>query len=240
MEAQALLRINAHEARFLPVELKVRMLMEQAGMRMRASAMVGERISQLDDVVRVRALISIVSEGTKPSPPAPPASAGAGAGAAAKEIDDEPDKREGGAPIEGKNPRRLPTVEEMEMFKRMAVSAVKTVLFQIADEAEAEIAKDVIDVYEGLITTEDLCLKAAEGFPTLNVDSLLSSKHLRYHKLLASRHRYLVSKTARPLSMLVQPVAFFFGSVAFCCISMEGDRTKVTQDPCSTNLTRIW
>lgn len=194
MEAQALLRINAHEARFLPVELKVRMLMEQAGMRMRASAMVGERISQLDDVVRVRALVSIVSEGAKPTPSPP--SAGAGAGAATKEINDEPDGREGGEPLEGKNSRRVPTVEEMEMFKRMAVSAVKTVLFQIADEAEAEIAKDVVDVYEGLITTEDLCLKAAEGFPTLNVDSLLSSKHLRYHKLLASRHRYLVSETA--------------------------------------------
>lgn len=223
MEAQALLRINAHEARFLPVELKVRMLMEQAGMRMRASAMVGERISQLDDVVRVRALISIVSEGIKPTLPP---SVSPGAGAAAKETDDVPDGREGGEggePIEGKNSRRVPTVEEMEMFKRMAVSAVKTVLFQIADEAEAEIAKDVIDVYEGLITTEDLCLKAAEGFPTLNVDSLLSSKHLRYHKLLASRHRYLVSETTAVVHAGTGTACcLFFESVNFCCTSRDG------------------
>lgn len=39
MDAQALMRINAQEELMFPVEIKVKMLMEQAGMRARASRM---------------------------------------------------------------------------------------------------------------------------------------------------------------------------------------------------------
>ena len=188
MEAQALLRINSNEARFLPVELKVRMLMEQAGMRMRASAMVGKRISQLDDVIRVRALMAIVIRATEASNEAAASEAVSGPSDLRGEAREEP-----AGPCLGPSMRCPPSADEVDMFARMAVSGIKTVLFQIVEEAEAETAKDIIDAYDGLITTEDLCLAAAEGFPNLNVDSLLLAKHLRYRKLVASRHRYLVS-----------------------------------------------
>lgn len=211
MDARALLRINAQEEHFLPVELKVRMLMEQAAMRMRASAMVGERISKLDDVIRVRALLAIIREKSRGPEEAAPAAAAATATAkeqapAARGGAAEKGTQAAAPPAEvavcvgehtgGSSP---PDAEDAEMFARMAVSAMKTVLFQVADEGAAESAKDVLDVYEGLMTTDDLALAAAEGFPELCVETLMSLKHSCYRKLVAARHRFLVSCFGRRL-----------------------------------------
>lgn len=192
MDAQVLLRINAQEERFLPVEIKVGMLMEQAAMRMRASAIVGDRIAKLDDAIRVRALLAIIREKTS----------GCGQGSSSSASDDADGKREGSSnpssPVTtacraGVVCASQPGEEDNDIFTRMAVSAMKTVLFQISEESKPESAKDVEDLYEGLVTTAELSLAAAEGFPTLDVDSLMSLKQARYRKLAAARHRFLVS-----------------------------------------------
>lgn len=210
MDAQALLRINAQEDHFLPVEIKIRMLMEQAAMRMRASAMVGERISKLDDVVRVRALLAIIREklgATEGQPPRDAATACSSRSSSTEERgDSSPDSKdessEGPAPLEREEVTSsvtaidrcpLPSEEDLAMFMRMAVSATKVVLFQLAQEGGVEGAKDVFDVYEGLLTTNALSRAAAEGFPSINVDSLMSPRHSCYRRLLAARHRFLVS-----------------------------------------------
>lgn len=220
MDAQALLRINAEEDHFLPVEIKVRMLMEQAAMRMRASAMVGERISKLDDVIRVRALLAIIREkigATAGQPSRDSATTSSGRSSSMSSIisssstteergDSSPDSKdessEGPAPVEAEEVTSsvtaidrcaLPSEEDLAMFTRMAVSSTKVVLFQLAQEGEVEGAKDVFDVYEGLLTTSALSQAAAEGFPSMNVDSLMSPRHSCYRRLLAARHRFLVS-----------------------------------------------
>lgn len=227
MDAQALLRINAQEDHFLPVEIKVRMLMEQAAMRMRASAMVGERISKLDDVIRVRALLAIIREKTAATEGQQQQQDAAEAGATpscsrsssssitsrgeergdissspdnadSEECSQEPPLAEGeevapsAAPID-KRCNHLPSEEDLDMFTRMAVSSTKVVLFQLAQEAGVEGAKDVFDLYEGLLTTSALSRAAAEGFPAMNVDSLMSPRHSCYRRLVAARHRFLVS-----------------------------------------------
>eukprot|EP00752_Nemacystus_decipiens_P012778 g11316.t1 len=104
LDSHALLRINAHEDAFLPVEVKVGWLTSQASMRSRASAMVGNRISQLDDAIRVRALLCIIrsaapsapTETTTTPPPSVPSTTplvGAAAGAAgAASQNEQPDK----------------------------------------------------------------------------------------------------------------------------------------------------
>lgn len=195
MEARSLMRINAHEERLFPVGIKVKMLMEQASMRMRASRMVGERISQLDDVIRVRSLLCIVgqskrkldavdststprsykdhsNQGTNPSSStAVPRSEGEGTGACFAPCGEA----------------------DIAEFTRMAVSSMKTVLFQVVDEDAVDNAKDISLLYEGLITTAALKADAAEGFCNLDVDSLLSAEHTTYRKLVVSRHRYVVS-----------------------------------------------
>lgn len=185
MDPQSLIRINAHEERLFPVELKVRMLMEQASMRMRASAMVGERIALLDDVIRVRALLAIVrqkkNDGDEASKDATKtrSSSGSCESYAAEKC-----------PPSTRTP---PTEEEYMMYTRMAVSALKTVLFQLVDEGAADSSKDLSQVYDGLVSTDDLAVTASEGFPTLDVDSLLSREHARYRKVVTARHRFLVS-----------------------------------------------
>lgn len=185
MDPESLVRINAHEDRLFPVELKVKMLMEQASMRMRASAMVGERISLLDDVIRVRALMEIVrhrsdadeaSEATRGTRRCSTGSCDSSSSDALCPATRTP-----------------PTKEELVMYTRMAVAALKTVLFQLVDEGAADSSKDLSQLYDGLVSTDELSLDASEGFPTLDVDSLLSREHLRYRKLVTSRHRFLVS-----------------------------------------------
>ena len=218
MDAQALLRINAEEDHFLPVEIKVRMLMEQAAMRMRASAMVGERISKLDDVIRVRALLAIIREkigATDGQPSRDSGTTSSRSSSISSSIssstteergDSSPDSKdensEGPAPVEAEEVTSsvtaidrcpLPSEEDLAMFTRMAVSSTKVVLFQLAQEGEVDGAKDVFDVYEGLLTTSALSRAAAEGFPSMNVDSLMSPRHSCYRRLLAARHRFLVS-----------------------------------------------
>lgn len=199
MDAQALLRINAEEETFLPVEIKVRMLMEQASMRMRASAMVGKRISQLDDVIRVRALLAIIraKSGTPKKAEASSCSAATAAGCT---VEDPPPSS-----ADACSPRATdgPNAEDLLMFTRMAVSALKTVLFQMADEGAAETAKDLFDVYDGLVTTDELNLAASEGFPLLGVDNLLLSEHVCYRKLACSRHRFLVSACRRLFRLVI-------------------------------------
>ena len=96
------------------------------------------------------------------------------------------------APID-KRCNHLPSEEDLDMFTRMAVSSTKVVLFQLAQEAGVEGAKDVFDLYEGLLTTSALSRAAAEGFPAMNVDSLMSPRHSCYRRLVAARHRFLVS-----------------------------------------------
>lgn len=189
MDAHALLRINAEEETFLPVEIKVRMLMEQASMRMRASAMVGKRISQLDDVIRVRALLSII-RAKSGTPKKAEASSCPAATAAGSSVEDPPPSSADACSPRGTDE---PNAEDTLMFTRMAVSALKTVLFQLADEGAAETAKDLFDVYDGLVTTDELTLAASEGIPFLGVDNLLLSEHACYRKLACSRHRFLVS-----------------------------------------------
>lgn len=227
MDAQALLRINAEEDHFLPVEIKIRMLMEQASMRMRASAMVGERISKLDDVIRVRALLAIIrekigaTEGQTPRDSATATSSRSDSissigSSAAEERGDSPpehskdESSEEPAPVEAEEVTSsvtatdrcdLPSEEDLAMFTRMAVSSTKVVLFQLAQEGEVDGAKDVFDVYEGLVTTNDLSRAAAEGFPSMNVDSLMSPRHSCYRRLLAARHRFLVSCSSSSSSM---------------------------------------
>lgn len=260
MESHALLRINAREEEFLPVEVKVDWLSKQASMRSRASAMVGRRISQLDDVIRVRALFAIIRSTTASPPPAatatvsPPA-AGVGAAAAAAaactaaDADTVPDaapdaasaaqdeqavgKEQTTAPSQGAPatvavtpsptppaeeglgevlmrlvrtgstrhfctataaPAPPPRSQELEVFLRMAVSRMKDVLFQLASDDEKKERGDrcLFDVYEGLLTSETLYNAAKEGFPTLDVDTVMLPKHFRYRSLIAARHRFLV------------------------------------------------
>lgn len=222
MDPEALMRINAQEELFLPVEIKVKMLMEQASMRMRASTMIGERISMLDDVIRVRALLAIIRQGrqhvegkvtftprqemreTTSSPAASltiaeslPCAEEPGESTSEGHVEEEDvtaARMSEEVPSHPKRERFVPCGKaEMEMFTRMAVSALKTVLFQLAEEGSAEGAKDLSTIYEGLVTTEALSEEAAEGFPSLDVDSLLDLKHARYRKVVVSRHRFLVS-----------------------------------------------
>lgn len=196
LDAASLLKINAEEDRFLPVEIKVHMLMEQAAMRMRASAIVGEQISKLDDVIRVRALLAIIREKSRDAQGHCESSSDcedSGSG-----TDDEARKsgaEESGHDDEASVARHVPPLgpEDREMFTRMAVSAMKTVLFQLSEEGAVDGAKDVFDLYEALVSTDDLALAAAEGFPMLGVDTVMSVKHACYRKLVAARHRFLVS-----------------------------------------------
>ncbi|CAN0164123.1 unnamed protein product [Scytosiphon promiscuus] len=216
LEPHALLRINAHEEIFLPVEVRVEWLSKQAALRMRASAMVGNRISQLDDAIRARALLSIVQL---------PATTAAGGGqkseaahdtssAAAAEVGEtgapRPEGDEGGVAEAGQGEEQQhvrrgssePPLDarDLEVVARMAVAKVKIVLFQLASPEEKkerlQQGKDVFDVYEGLLTSEDLEQAAKEGFPKLDVDTLLDPKHFRYRSLIAARHRYLLRKLA--------------------------------------------
>lgn len=182
------MRINAHEERLLPVELKVRMLMQQASMRMRASAMVGERISMLDDVIRVRALFAIIREKKAAT------RAASKEATEAAETTTKASHSRSSSCASSPATRLPPSDEEAVMFTRMAVSALKTVLFQLADEGAAESSKlDLSQLYDGLVSTDAIGLDASEGFPTLDVDSLMSLKHARYRKVVTSRHRFLVS-----------------------------------------------
>ncbi|CAM9427746.1 unnamed protein product, partial [Laminaria digitata] len=225
MDAQALLRINAQEDHFLPVEIKIGMLMEQAAMRMRASAMVGERISKLDDVIRVRALLAIIrekigaTEGQQQPEAATTTSSSRSSSISSNSREElgeiSPDSKEGDcsqdpAPPEAEEATSsatasdrcsVPSEEDLAMFTRMAVSSTKVVLFQLAQEGEAEGAKDVFDVYEGLLTTSALSKAAAEGFPSMNVDSLMSPRHSCYRRLIAARHRFLLRKLGVLLDM---------------------------------------
>ncbi|CAN0341145.1 unnamed protein product, partial [Ectocarpus sp. 8 AP-2014] len=218
LDSRSLLRINAHEESFLPVEVKVGWLSRQASMRSRASAMVGSRISQLDDAIRVRALLSILqSSSVTTTPPAarpetPPS--GAGASSAAKIAQDSCSASEGeegsGSRPKGKRHVRTdsgppPDLQDLEVFARMAVAKIKVVLFQLASPAEVrereQQGKDVFDVYEGLLTGEALAKAAKEGFPTLDVETLMLPAHFRYRSLVAARHRYLLRKLGVLLDM---------------------------------------
>lgn len=209
LDSRSLLRINAHEESFLPVEVKVGWLSRQASMRSRASAMVGSRISQLDDAMRVRALLSILqsSSATTTTPATRPEtpSSGAGASSAAKIAQDSCSGSEGeeGSRSRPKGKRHVrtdsgtpPDLQDLEVFARMAVAKIKVVLFQLASPAEVrereQQGKDVFDVYEGLLTGEALAKAAKEGFPTLDVETLMLPAHFRYRSLVAARHRYLV------------------------------------------------
>lgn len=185
MDPESLMRINAHEERLFPVELKVRMLMEQASMRLRSSTLVGERISMLEDVIRVRALLAIIRQesNTDVSSTATSRTSLCSTGSTESlSVDDS-------CPAT----RSPPTEEELATFTRMAVSALKTVLFQLVEEGASESSKDLSELYDGLVSTDALSQSASEGFPTLDVDSLFSLEHARYRKVLASRHRFLVS-----------------------------------------------
>lgn len=222
MESHALLRINAFEEAFLPVEVKVGWLTSQASMRSRASAMVGSRISQLDDAIRVRALISIIrsaapataADSATPPPSFAASPAAVGAAAAAQKQEQEPGKatkrpaqaspsssssQEGcnvprGHMRTGSVAQTVPVPEDLELFARMAVAKMKAVLFQLASDAEKKErqGKDVFDLYEGLVTSEALEKAAEAGFPALDVDTILLPKHFRFRSLIAARHRYLV------------------------------------------------
>lgn len=191
MDAQALMRINAQEENMFPVEIKVKMLMEQAGMRMRASRMVGERISQLDDVIRVRALLGIVGQNRRKAEKD-------NSGTERKQQTTDASKTRAAAacaPSPRARDRFAPCGEaDLAVFSRMAVSSMKTVLFQLAEEGMVDGAKDLSVMYDGLVTTAALNADASEGFCALDVDSLLSAEHSTYRKLIVSRHRYLVSQ----------------------------------------------
>ncbi|CAN0348479.1 unnamed protein product, partial [Ectocarpus sp. 8 AP-2014] len=220
LDSRSLLRINAHEESFLPVEVKVGWLSRQASMRSRASAMVGSRISQLDDAIRVRALLSILqsSSSVTTTPPAarpetPPSGAGASS-SAAKIAQDSCSASEGeeGSASRPKGKRHVrtdsgppPDLQDLEVFARMAVAKIKVVLFQLASPAEVrereQQGKDVFDVYEGLLTSEALAKAAKEGFPTLDVETLMLPAHFRYRSLVAARHRYLLRKLGVLLDM---------------------------------------
>lgn len=195
MEARSLMRINAHEERLFPVGIKVKMLMEQASMRMRASRMVGERISQLDDVIRVRSLLFIVGQSKRKLDAVNSTSTPRSCkDQSNKDIDSSSSTATPGSGEEGKGGCFTPCDEtDIVEFTRMAVSSMKTVLFQLVDEGAVDNAKDLSLLYEDLITTVALKAAAAEGFCDLHVDSLLSTEHTTYRKLVVSRHRYLVS-----------------------------------------------
>ncbi|CAM9608721.1 unnamed protein product, partial [Ectocarpus sp. 12 AP-2014] len=217
LDSRSLLRINAHEESFLPVEMKVGWLSRQASMRSRASAMVGSRISQLDDAIRVRALLSILQSSSATTTPAarpetPPS--GAGASSVAKIAQDSCSASEGeeGGRSRPKGKRHVrtdsgppPDLQDLEVFARMAVAKIKVVLFQLASPAEVrereQQGKDVFDVYEGLLTSEALAKAAKEGFPTLDVETLMLPAHFRYRSLVAARHRYLLRKLGVLLDM---------------------------------------
>ncbi|CAM9391226.1 unnamed protein product [Ectocarpus sp. 12 AP-2014] len=217
LDSRSLLRINAHEESFLPVEMKVGWLSRQASMRSRASAMVGSRISQLDDAIRVRALLSILQSSSATTTPAarpetPPS--GAGASSVAKIAQDSCSASEGeeGRRSRPKGKRHVrtdsgppPDLQDLEVFARMAVAKIKVVLFQLASPAEVrereQQGKDVFDVYEGLLTSEALAKAAKEGFPTLDVETLMLPAHFRYRSLVAARHRYLLRKLGVLLDM---------------------------------------
>ncbi|CAN0028351.1 unnamed protein product [Ectocarpus sp. 13 AM-2016] len=218
LDSRSLLRINAHEESFLPVEVKVGWLSRQASMRSRASAMVGSRISQLDDAIRVRALLSILqsSSATKATPAARPGTPPSGAGAfsvakIAQESCSTSEGEEGGrSRPKGKRHVRTdsgppPDLQDLEVFARMAVAKIKVVLFQLASPAEVrereQQGKDVFDVYEGLLTSEALAKAAKEGFPSLDVETLMLPAHFRYRSLVAARHRYLLRKLGVLLDM---------------------------------------
>ncbi len=243
LDPHSLLRINGHEEAFLPVEVKVAWLSSQASMRSRASAMVGRRISQLDDAIRVRALLAIIRSAAPTAATAAAAAAAASASAAAatagedaavappaedqpgQEQDDSKrpaeqdnemapsDERgggggggDGGVPAPPKLARfgsasgsrdadsPAPGADDLELFLRMAVSKIKEVLLQVAsdDEKKERQGKDVFDIYEGHVTTDDLEKAAEAGFPSLDVETILLPKHFRYRALVAARHRFLV------------------------------------------------
>lgn len=203
LEPHALLRINAHEEIFLPVEVRVEWLSKQAALRMRASAMVGSRISQLDDAIRARALLSIVQQPPATTPAAESQGPEALSARGADAPEDERASREGCVAVgQGQQHARHGSSEPMldardlEVIARMAVAKIKVVLFQLASPEEKkerlQQGKDVFDVYEGLLTSEDLEQAAKEGFPTLDVDTLMHPKHFRYRSLIAARHRFLV------------------------------------------------
>lgn len=208
LDSRSLLRINAHEESFLPVEVKVGWLSRQASMRSRASAMVGSRISQLDDAIRVRALLSILQQSsslttTPATAPETPPSGGAPSSAATAEGSCPATERdEGRSRPNGKRHVRTgsgppPNQQDLEVFARMAVAKIKVVLFQMASAAEVrereQQGRDVFDVYEGLLTSEALEKAAKEGFPSLDVETLMLPAHFRYRSLVSARHRYLVS-----------------------------------------------
>ncbi|CAN0212182.1 unnamed protein product [Pylaiella littoralis] len=242
MEPDALLRINAEEELLVPVEVKVDWLSKQASMQAeRPRATVGRCISQLDDVVRVRALFSIIRStaprSTAATPtvslPAEGVGAAAAAAAAAAAQDDEPaGMQKTKAPSQGTATtvtvpppaeeeksfggvlRRFlrncssanappPGSQGLEVFLRMAVSRMKDVLFQLASDEEKKERGDrcLFDVYEGLMTSETLYSAALEGFPTLDVDTVMLPKHFHYRKLIAARHRFLLRKLGVLLGM---------------------------------------
>ncbi|CAM9494086.1 unnamed protein product, partial [Ectocarpus fasciculatus] len=210
LDSRSLLRINAHEESFLPVEVKVGWLSRQASMRSRASAMVGSRISQLDDAIRVRALLSILQSASAPAArPAettlPPPPAKDSATPAATEGEEANSSRHKGKRHVRTGSAPPPNLQDLEVFARMAVAKTKVVLFQLASAAEVrereQQGKDVFDVYEGLLTSEVLEKAAKEGFPSLDVETLMLPVHFRYRSLVAARHRYLLRKLGVLLDM---------------------------------------
>eukprot|EP00903_Cladosiphon_okamuranus_P005707 g5667.t1 len=193
LDSHALLRINAHEDAFLPVEVKVDWLTSQASMRSRASAMVGSRISQLDDAIRVRALLSIIRSGapltaeesksTTTPPPSVPSSTTPTAGTAAAAGNEEASKareppaqasakgREGAGAQAPRGHVRTesaaetpPAPADLELFTRMAVAKMKAVLFQLASDAEKKERRGK-DVFDVYegLVTSEALEKAAEA-----------------------------------------------------------------------------
>ncbi|CAM9831093.1 unnamed protein product [Ectocarpus sp. 4 AP-2014] len=208
LDSRSLLRINAHEEFFLPVEVKVGWLSRQASMRSRASAMVGSRISQLDDAIRVRALLSILQSfsATATTPAARPSAAKiAQDSCSASEGEEGSRSRPNGKRHVRTDSGPPPDLQDLEVFARMAVAKIKVVLFQLASPAEVrereQQGKDVFDVYEGLLTSEALAKAAKEGFPTLDVETLMLPAHFRYRSLVAARHRFLLRKLGVLLDM---------------------------------------
>ncbi|CAM9612883.1 unnamed protein product [Choristocarpus tenellus] len=179
MDSGALMLLNNQEELILPVQLKVRMLMEQALLRSRCRAMVEDRIIKLERVVRVQALFAIIDRGTSP---------------------------DGGLVGEGipwgraKPPTSL-SPDDVVNFRRMAVCEVKNILYDLAEEGSADCSKDLAQIYDGLVFTEDIAQDAAKGFASVDEEALFAPRRSKYRRLMTERWRFLIRKLGVMLDM---------------------------------------
>ncbi|CAM9331341.1 unnamed protein product [Discosporangium mesarthrocarpum] len=90
---------------------------------------------------------------------------------------------------------------ELASLRRMAVSEVKNVLYDIADEGAADSTRDIASIYDGLVFTEDMEQDAAKGFAGVDEETLFAPRRTKYRLLMTERLHFLIRKLGIMLDM---------------------------------------